>query len=68
MVRVWTKDEILKMWPQAEGELIVFQRVLEAKSGLTASQLGMALQLARAEFGKIKSEEPTGVLDCFLES
>ena len=49
----WSKDDILKMWPQAVRELRGFQRHLEAKSGLTASQLGIALQLADAEFQRL---------------
>jgi hypothetical protein len=49
-LRVWNEDEIREMWPQAAGELEGFRRHLEAKSGLTAAQLGMALQLAAAEF------------------
>ena len=53
----WGKDDILKMWPQAVGELRGFQRHLEAKSGLTASQLGMALQLADAEFQRLLEDK-----------
>ena len=56
MEKVWTKEEILKLWPQAEGELTGFYRVLKANAGITASQLGMALQLAKAEFDRIKNE------------
>ena len=52
----WNKDDILKMWPQAMGELREFQQHLEAKSGLTASQLGMALQLAEAEYSRLKEK------------
>ncbi len=52
--KVWTKEEILKMWPQAAGELRGFQRALEAKAGLTAAQLGIALQLAEEEFKRLK--------------
>ena len=52
--RVWNKKEILEMWPQAAGELLGFRRALEANSGLTAAQLGMALQLANAEFKRLK--------------
>ncbi len=54
---VWTKEEILKMWPQAERELKGFQNALEGKSGLTAAQLGMALQLAEAEFKRLKDNQ-----------
>lgn len=50
----WTKEQILEMWPQAKGELRGFQRHLERKSGITANQLGMALQLAEAEFERLK--------------
>lgn len=52
--KTWTKEEILEMWPQAKGELQGFQRRLERKSGITASQLGMALQLAEAEFQRLR--------------
>lgn len=51
--KVWTKKEILEMWPQAAGELRGFQRHLEARSSLTAAQLGMALQLAEAEYRRL---------------
>ena len=43
------------MWPQAAGELRGFQHALEGNSGLTAAQLGMALQLADAEFQRMKA-------------
>lgn len=33
--RIWSKEEILKMWPQAVGELRGFQRALEAKAGVS---------------------------------
>ncbi len=52
--KVWTEEEILRMWPQANDELRGFQRALEARSGLTAAQLGMALQLAAAEFKRLQ--------------
>ncbi|MDO8495996.1 MAG: hypothetical protein Q7S43_00905 [bacterium] len=52
--RTWTKEEIMEMWPQAKGELQGFQRHLEIKAGITATQLGMALQLAEAEFKRLK--------------
>lgn len=52
--RTWTKEEILEMWPQAKGELQGFQRHLERNAGITASQLGMALQLADEEFSRLK--------------
>ncbi len=48
--KVWSKEEIERMWPQAVGELTGFQHALEDRSGLTASQLGMALQLADVGF------------------
>ena len=51
--KIWTKEEILKLWPQAKGKLRGFQRHLEAKSGLTAAQLGMAIQLAEAEYKRL---------------
>lgn len=55
MAKTWTEEEILKMWPQAKGELRGFQRHLEKNAGITASQLGMALQLAEVEFERLKS-------------
>lgn len=51
--KIWTKEEIIEMWPQAKGELQGFQKHLERKSGITAFQLGMALQLAEAEFKRL---------------
>jgi|GEM_PF-6437942 len=51
--KISNKEEILSMWPQAAAELRVFQNALAVKSGLTASQLGMALQLANAEFTRL---------------
>jgi rubrerythrin len=56
MKRVWSVKEILKMWPQANEELRGFQRALEATAGLTAAQLGMALQLAEAEFQNLRGQ------------
>jgi hypothetical protein len=51
--KVWTREEVLKMWPQAAGELRGFKKALERRAGLTASQLGMALQLAEAEYQRL---------------
>lgn len=53
----WTKEEILKLWPQAAGELRGFQQALERNAGITAAQLDMALHLAEAEFERIKNEK-----------
>ena len=53
--RTWTKEDILKIWPRAKGELRGFQKHLEVKSGLTAAQLGMALQLAEIEFQRLQT-------------
>jgi len=52
--RIWTKEDILEMWPQAAGELRGFQRHLERNAGITAAQLDMALNLAQAEFERLK--------------
>ena len=52
--KVWSKDEVQQMWPQALDELRGFQRALENRAGLTAVQLDMALQLADAEFRRLK--------------
>jgi len=52
----WSKEEILKMWPQAAGELRGFQRALQRNAGITASQLGMALQLAEAEYQRLQED------------
>jgi len=54
--RVWTKDDILEMWPQAVDELRGFQHHIEGNTSLTASQLGMALQLANREFQRLKDD------------
>ncbi len=51
--KVYTNDEIRTLWPQAAGELSGFQNALQAKSGLTAAQLSMALQLAQVGFDKV---------------
>ena len=66
MSNVWTNEEILKLWPQAEGELQGFQRaMLERKVGITAAQLEMALQLAKAEYERILARQPgPACLEC----
>ncbi len=51
----WTRDELLKMWPQVKGELRGFQRALEARSGITAAQIGMAIQLGDVEFERLQT-------------
>lgn len=51
--KTWTKKEILEIWPQAAGELRGFQRHLERNASITASQLGMALQLAEEEYKRL---------------
>ena len=53
MSKVWSTKDILAMWPQAAGELKSFMNALERSSSLTASQLGMALQLAELEFQRL---------------
>lgn len=53
----WTKEEILEIWPQAAEELRGFRSYLEAKSGLTAAQLGIALQLAEEEYKRLKRKK-----------
>jgi len=53
----WSREEILEMWPQAVGELRGFQAHLESRSGITAAQLGMALQLAEEEFKRLKDKQ-----------
>ncbi len=52
----WTTEQILLMWPQAAGELAAFQRALEQRAGLTASQLRMAIQLAQERFAQLTAE------------
>jgi hypothetical protein len=72
--KVWSKEEILSLWPQAAGELRAFQKALEQKSAITADQLEMALQLAEAGIQRLlsyesaKSPEPIelGRTDCPL--
>ena len=51
--KTWTKEEILDMWPQAKGELQGFQKHLERNAGITAAQLGMAIQLADEEYKRL---------------
>lgn len=53
----WSQEDILNLWPQAYQELREFRGFLTRNSGLTASQLGMALQLANAEFERLKKEK-----------
>lgn len=54
----WTDDEIKRMWPQASGELRGFANALEhGKSGLTASQLRMAIQLADEAYNRREHPE-----------
>jgi hypothetical protein len=45
-MRGYSVDEIDKMWSQAAAELRNFAGALEEKSGLTAAQLRMAIQMA----------------------
>ncbi len=54
--KIWSRKEILEMWPQAKGELQGFQRHLEARSSITASQLGMALHLAEEEYKRLLAD------------
>lgn len=61
--KVWTEEEILEMWPQAAGELRGFQRHLEARAGITADQLGMALQLAEAEAQRLQACHVKAILE-----
>jgi hypothetical protein len=51
----WSDEQINDLWPQAAAELERFKRFLAQKSGLTAKQLDMALQLASAEFARRKA-------------
>lgn len=55
--KVWAQEEILKMWPQAAGELQGFRKYLARTAGITADQLSMALQLAEEGF-KIHACKP----------
>ena len=65
--KAWTKEEILEMWPQAAGELRGFQRHLEARrAGITADQLGMALQLASVEFQRLQVLRVREILENML--
>lgn len=66
--KTWTKKEILEMWPQAKEELQGFQRHLERNAGITASQLGMALQLAEAEFKRLLRLLPKICKNCKEET
>lgn len=54
----YSEEEILEMWPQAEGELRgLCNHFTRTNAGITASQLKMALQLAKAEFQRLKEEK-----------
>lgn len=56
--RFWTKEEILEMWPQAAGELHgLLNHFLRTNARITASQLGMALQLAEEEYKRLREEK-----------
>ncbi|MBI3632724.1 MAG: hypothetical protein HY226_00370 [Candidatus Vogelbacteria bacterium] len=57
--KVWSRREIIEMWPQAAGELRGFKRALEVRAGITASQLDMALQLAEKEFKRLLGRSKT---------
>ncbi len=52
---MFTDDEILTMWPQAQTELDGFASLLEQRSGITASQLRLALQLAEKEYARLQA-------------
>ena len=55
--KTYTKDEILKMWSQAAGELMGLRNnFVRIGFGITAAQLDMALQLADIEFRRLKNE------------
>ena len=54
--KVWSREEVLQMWPQSAGELQGFHAHLSRSAGITADQLHMALQLAQAEYERIKRE------------
>ena len=51
--KTWTREDVLRLWPQAKGELRGFQKALERNAGITAEQLGMAIQLAEAEYERL---------------
>lgn len=52
-IETWSDADIKKLWPQAYQELLGFQNhLMRSNMGLTAAQLGMALQLAQEAFDK----------------
>lgn len=56
--KVWSKDEILEIWTQSQSELRSLQQyLLRANGSITASKLGMALQLAEAEFQRLRNSQ-----------
>ena len=53
----YSKEDILEMWPQSAGELRGLRNhFMRTNAGITASQLSMALQLAEAEYKRLKEE------------
>jgi len=64
--KTYTKEDILMMWPQAKGELLDFQHALQRKSDITATRLGMALQLADEEFKRLSAPPTSGKLNVKL--
>ena len=57
MLNSWTREEYLKLWPQAEIELRTFAWSLEPRAAITSKQLLMALELANKQFQREKSNE-----------
>ena len=54
--RTFSDDEVLSLWPQAERELRSLERILEKSGGgLTASQLGLVLQMAHERYDLLVS-------------
>jgi hypothetical protein len=56
--KVWSDGEIMRLWPQAEGELIGLADHFEKKgASITALQIRLALQLAKERFRTIETRK-----------
>ncbi len=55
--KTFTREFVLEAWEQGRGELLGFANALDrGQSGITASQLRMAIQLADEEYKRMRSD------------
>lgn len=55
---IFSREDILKLWPQGKQELLQFAKALHnSKSQITAGQIMMAIQLAEQAFLQIEQAE-----------